>query len=291
MSIAEPTSVALNNGLMMPKLAFAANVWPAPVCRNATSLALDAGFRFMWSSFLIGAACQRAQRTAIDEHPSITRAGIFLAGTVDTQSCASKAACYSATLAGATDQFSFLGPEPLDMLMLDYPSSGGCDGIAGQWQAFTELYRAKKVKSIAVSNFGGDQLACLFPSGAATTVVPPVANQLSFYVGHTAIDLALNARHGIVVQAYSPLDSGSLASDPLLEKVGKAHSKTAAQVALRYIVQKNVTIATQSTKATHLSEDLAVFGWTLTPAEMVKLDAHRTMRGDETSILRGDEYT
>ena len=51
------------------------------------------------------------------------------------------------------------------MLMLDYPSSSGCDGIYGQWAALSELYRAGKVKSIAVSNFAPTQLACLFPHG------------------------------------------------------------------------------------------------------------------------------
>lgn len=270
--VATPQTVTLNNGLVMPKLAFAANVWPAATCRNATHLALDAGFRFVWSSALVHLECQRAQREAISEHPTVRRADLFLAGTVDTQGCATLDDCRSATLAGAHAQFRILGPEPLEMLMLDYPSSAGCAGITGQWQALTALYRAGKVRSVAVSNFAAAQLSCLFSAeGEGGAVVPPVANQMRFYVGHTGVDLGLNARHGIVVQAYSPLGNGALipaapaatklkpprasqpstvgalASDPLLAAIGRAHGKSAAQVALRYILQKNVTVATQST--------------------------------------------
>ena len=90
------------------------------------------------------------------------------------------------------------------------------------------------------------------------------------------VDLKLNAARGIAVQAYSPLGSGSLAHDPLLVRIGAAHGgRSAAQVALRYIVQKNVTIATQSTSPAHLAQDVDIFAWALTPAEMAALDAHR----------------
>lgn len=270
----ENGTVTLNNGVTMPKLAFAANVWPAGVCRNATSEALDAGFRFVWSSFLVGAECQRAQRSAI-ESASVPRASIFLAGTVDTQSCTSEASCLSATHAGALDQFSYLGPEPLDQLMLDYPSAAGCDGIRGQWSALTTLYRAQRVRSIGVSNFGDEQLACLLPvdSTSVATVVPAV-NQLRFSIGNTGPPATLehNAAHGIWVQAYSPLGSGAILRDKDVMRIGQHHAKSAAQVALRYVLQKNVTIATQSTSPSHLREDLGLFGWDLTDDEMGVLD-------------------
>ena len=76
------------------------------------------------------------------------------------------------------------------------------------------------------------------------------------------------------VQAYSPLGSGSLASDPLLQSIGKTHTKSAAQVALRWIVQHNATVCTQSTNAAYLKEDADIFDFVLSAAEMAKLDAH-----------------
>merc|ERR1711907_126933 len=212
------TSVKLNNGVDMPIVAFGANVWDAPVCNNATALALKAGFRFIWSSTLIGADCQSAQADAIASS-GLKREDIFLAGTVNTQDCSSGESCYSTTLSDAQAQFTTLKSSTLDMLMLDYPSSGDCDSIAGQWRAFEELYAAKKVRTIAVSNFSPEQFACILSN---TSAVVPSVNQMQYSVGEQVAPsaAALYAKHGIVLQAYSPLGSGSLASDPLLQKIG-----------------------------------------------------------------------
>lgn len=272
---AEQRIVQLNNGVSMPKLAFAANAWSAPTCHNATALALSAGFRFVWSSALVGEDCQRAQHAAIAAS-GIPRSELFIAGTVDTQDCTGAAGCKAATARGVAEQYDRLG-KPLDMIMLDYPSSDGCDGITGQWQALQEAYAGEKqLRSIAVSNFDKADIECASRPGQ----VVPAANQLPFHVGSTGGEPApYNLERGIQVQAYSPLGSGSVLSDPTLQKIGAAHGKTTAQAALRYVLQKNVTIATQSTSAAHLAEDLGVFDWSLTPTEMAELDKERDMRG------------
>lgn len=267
---AVPT-VKLNNGVEMPTLAFGAQVWDPPTCSNATALALQAGFRFIWSSMLIGAPCQAAQWKAI-EASSVPLADIFLAGSVNTQSCTGSEDCYTKTKTGAQSQFDILAKKPLDMLMLDYPSgSAGCDGVLGQWRAFEELYEAKRVKTIAVSNFNTEQLRCISANASATV---PSVNQMPYSIGHGKDTVvADNAELGIFVQAYSPL-SGIDASDALLKKIGAAHKKSWAQVALKWIVQRNATINTQSTKLSHLQEDVQLFDFTLTDAEMSQLNAH-----------------
>jgi len=265
---ASSETVTLSNGVVMPTLAFGANVWDPATCKQATSDALDAGFRFIWSSALIGQDCQAAQGVAIGAS-TLPRSSLFIAGTVNSGDCTDQSSCYTETKSAAEAQYTTLNVTKLDMLMLDYPSSAGCDGITGQWKAFSELYTAGKVRTIAVSNFEGDQLDCVTkdPKG-----VKPTVNQLSYSVG-MALDPD-NAKYGIVEQAYSPLGSGGLASDPLLQGIGKTHSKTAAQVALRWILQHNATINTQSTNPAHLKEDASIFDFALTDAEMVKLDAH-----------------
>merc|ERR1712086_1087265 len=84
---ASSATVELNNGVEMPALAFAANLWDAGTCKTATAAALDAGFRFVWSSALIGDACQTAQGQAINAS-SVKRGDLFIAGTVNSQGCA-----------------------------------------------------------------------------------------------------------------------------------------------------------------------------------------------------------
>jgi len=267
-AISSEETVTLSNGVVMPKLAFGANVWDAATCKQATSDALDAGFRFVWSSALIGQDCQTAQGVAIGAS-GLPRSSLFIGGTVNSGDCSDQSSCYTETKTAAEGQFTTLNVSKLDMLMLDYPSAAGCDGITGQWKAFSELYTAGRVRTIAISNFEGDQLDCVMKG---TNSVKPTVNQLSYSVG-MSLDPE-NAKYGIVEQAYSPLGSGRLATDPLLQGIGKEHNKTAAQVALRWILQHNATINTQSTNPAYLKQDADIFDFTLTDAEMAKLNAH-----------------
>lgn len=263
--------VKLNNGVEMPAVAFAAQVWDTATCESATTAALEAGFRYVWSSALIGQDCQRAQWNAL-KASKVRLEDIFVSGTVNTGSCSGRDACYQQTKDGAQSQFGILQKMPLDMLMLDYPSSdSGCDGVLGQWQAFEEIYAAKQVRTIAVSNFNMQQLKCL-TANVSTTV--PSVNQMPYSIGHgkdtvVADDGAL----GVHVMAYSPLGSGIILQDPLVTKIGAAHKKSNAQVALRWIIQRNVSIATQSTNPNHLKQDIEIFDFSLTAQEMEQLNA------------------
>jgi 2,5-diketo-D-gluconate reductase A len=265
-AVASETTVQLNNGIDMPVMSFAAQTWSSSVCKQATTDAIAAGFRFIWSSALIGSTCQAAQGEAIAE-TDVDRSELFISGTVNTGSCSGMDACYQQTKQDGDSQFTTLGQDKLDMMMLDYPARD-CDGIAGQWKAFEELYSAGRVRSIALSNFDSDQLDCL---GADATV--PVVNQLHFSVGSSLTMVEENAKRGIVVQSYSPLDSGRLVSDADCASIGSAHGKSAAQVAFKWILQHNGTVATQSTNPQHLQEDLEVFDFMLSDDELALLDA------------------
>ena len=114
-----------------------------------------------------------------------------------------------------------------------------------------------------------------------TAVIVPAVNQLRYSVvdQYRSAEFASNFDHGIYMQAYSPLAAGGVVSDavagPILEAIGNARvpPRTAAQVGLRFLLQKNVTIATQSTDPAHLAQNADIFGWNLTAAEMAQLDS------------------
>ena len=89
--------------------------------------------------------------------------------------------------------------------------------------------------------------------------------------------IAYSRAHGITTQSYSPLGGtqwgGKSVMDlPEVQAFAAQLGKSAAQVALRYILEKNVTIATQSTNAAHLNEDADIFDWRLTAAEVARLE-------------------
>jgi len=265
----DDTVVQLNNGIVMPKLGFAAQVWSESTCNDATSKALEAGFRNIWSSVLVGSGCQAAQGDAI-RASGINRSELFIAGTVNTGGCSDFDSCYSQTKSGAEGQFEVLGFDKLDMIMLDYPTYSGCDAIAGQWAAFEELYANQRVGTIAVSNFSPTQIECITSNSSATI---PSINQLHYSVGDAGTMIEDNAKYGIVVQSYSPLNGGSLVSDEDCKSIGANYNKSAAQIALKWIVQTGGTVATQSTSLSHLQEDLNIFDFEMSDDELAQLSA------------------
>lgn len=206
-----------------------------------------------------------------------------MAGTVAPGSiCQDLDSCYKQTMSDARDQFDFLGMDELDMLMLEgVPSNFGCENIRGQWKAFEELYAAGRVRTIAVSNFDRGQLQCVVDTNGTT----PSVNMLHYNVIDRAHDekMVENSALGVVVQAYSPLEGGALVTDELCARIGDAHGKSAAQVALKWILQTNGTLATQSTSLSHLVDDMDIFDLTLTDAEMSELSEHQASHAEIAS--------
>lgn len=97
--------------------------------------------------------------------------------------------------------------------------------------------------------------------------------QLPFSVGSGDPGVEDDAKAGgILVQAYSPLGGGGLPSDPDCVAIGKAHDKSGAQVALRWIVQRNATFTTEASTLQYFQEDVSIFDFVLSPAEMSTLN-------------------
>merc|ERR1712070_558767 len=85
---------------------------------------------------------------------------------------------------------------------------------------------------------------------------------------------------GMVLMAWSPLGHGGRGSIPIFARdlpveIGKAHGKSGAQVALKWILSHNVTLTTKSADPKHLAEDIDLFDWELTQAEVAALDEDR----------------
>ena len=104
--------------------------------------------------------------------------------------------------------------------------------------------------------------------------------------------LAMNAARGIVSQAYSPIGSGGhgssdILSGPLTTKIAKAHNKSTAQVALKYLVQLNAAVVTKSSSPEHLKQDVELFDWSLTRRDMKELAA-ATFASDDTPSFECD---
>ena len=83
------------------------------------------------------------------------------------------------------------------------------------------------------------------------------------------------------MQAYSPLAHGAVVSDPLCEKVGAAANRSAAQVGLRWVLDRAPSLVVKASKKEYLLDDLDVFGWALPSDAIAELDAATTPQGQQ----------
>jgi diketogulonate reductase-like aldo/keto reductase len=133
------------------------------------------------------------------------------------------------------------------------------------------LCKAKKdgfAKHVGVANF----TAKMLDEAWAVTTEPLVCNQIEVhpFINQDKV-LAASKKHGMAVVAYVPIARGKVPGADALERIAKAHGKTAAQVSLRYLVQLGLCAIPRTANPQHLKENLDVFGFVLSDAEMAEM--------------------
>ena len=175
----------------------------------------------------------------------------------------------------ATESLTRLELAQVDLLLLHWPNPR--IALRETIGALCKVKRAGLARHIGVSNF----TVTLIEEAVALADEPLVCNQIEV---HPFIDqskvIAACARHGMAVVAYSPVARGGVKRDKVLAKIAAAHDKTAAQVALRFLVQQNIGAIPRTSRVERLKENLAIFDFVLTKAEMTEIArlAHRDGR-------------
>jgi diketogulonate reductase-like aldo/keto reductase len=140
---------------------------------------------------------------------------------------------------------------------------------ADTWRAMEELQAEGKIKSIGVSNFFQEHLEALFE----TAKVIPAVNQIEFHPGYWQQELVSYCKkQNITLEAWSPLARGKVFENEVLKEIAKAHNKSVSQVCLRWIIQHEVIAIPKSTNPERIQENIELFGFELTSAEMEKID-------------------
>ena len=140
---------------------------------------------------------------------------------------------------------------------------------ADTWRAMEELQAEGKIKSIGVSNFFQEHLEALFE----TAKVIPAVNQIEFHPGYWQQELVSYCKkQNISLEAWSPLARGKVFENKVLEEIAKAHNKSVSQVCLRWIIQHEVIAIPKSTNPERIQENIELFDFELTSAEMEKID-------------------
>lgn len=176
-----------------------------------------------------------------------------------------------------------LGTDVVDLLLIHWPVSSAGRFVV-TWEALLAVRELGLARQVGVSNFLPRHLDAL----AAAGLENPAVNQVECHPWHARDELIAAMRlRGVEVMAWSPLGRGMFAEEPLLVDIAAAHDATPAQVALRWNLQRGVTVIPKSATPQRIAENFELERLRLTADEMARisaLDAERSI--DDTLYAR-----
>jgi 2,5-diketo-D-gluconate reductase B len=162
----------------------------------------------------------------------------------------------------------------VDLLLIHWPNPKV--PLAETIGALCKAKHEGKTRHIGVANF----TTALLDEAVKLATEPLVTNQIEV---HPFLDqskvIAACRRHGLSVTAYCPLARGKVPGNELLERIGKAHGKSSAQVSLRYLLQQGMIVIPRTAKPEHLAANLAASDFTLSDAAMRDIDGLKRSDG------------
>jgi diketogulonate reductase-like aldo/keto reductase len=166
----------------------------------------------------------------------------------------------------AKESIARLGVDQVDLLLIHWPNAA--IPLAETIGALNKVKRDGLTKHIGVSNFN----VALIEEATKLSESPLVCDQVEYhpFLDQTKV-IAACKTHDMAVVAYSPIARGGAEGDKVLGRIAKAHGKSSAQISLRWLVQQGVVVIPRTSKAERLKENIALFDFELTAAEMKEI--------------------
>lgn len=260
-------TVKLNNGIEMPLEGFGVFQVPAPaVCEQAVLDAIESGYR------LIDTAAAYMNEEAVGR--AIAKCGVPREELFITTKLWVQDASYEGAKQAIETSMQKLGLSYIDLYLIHQPMGD----YIGAWRAMEEAYKAGKLRAIGVCNCYPHVLADI----CETVAVKPAVNQVElhpFFQQENA--LALMREYGVHPEAWGPFAEGNhgIFTHPVLTAIGQKYGKSAAQAALRWNVQRGVTVIPKSVHKERMEQNINIWDFTLSGedmAEIAKLDIGRS---------------
>jgi 2,5-diketo-D-gluconate reductase A len=261
--VTQVPNLPLNSGQTIPQLGFGVfQIDPAETA-EAVGRALEVGYRH------IDTAEMYRNEKGVGE---AVRASGLDRGEVFVTSKLSNAAHRPDDARRAFDNtLEALGLDYVDLFLIHWPLPMLYDGdFVSTWKTMEEFYRDGRSRSIGVSNFQVPHLRQL----AQETEVVPAVNQIEVhpYFGNEEVR-AYGAEHSILTEAWSPIAQGGVLKDPTITQIAERVGKTAAQVTLRWHIERGDIIFPKSTTPSRVQENFELFDFELTDDDMTAITA------------------
>ena len=249
----------LNNGVKMPMEGFGVFQVPDPAqCEQAVLDAISTGYR------LIDTAAAYMNEEAVGA--AIKKSGARREDLFITTKLWVSDASYDKAKAAFETSLKKLGLEFLDLYLIHQPMGD----YYGAWRAMEELYKEGRIRAIGVCNFYPHVLADL----CETVEVIPAVNQVElhpFFQQENA--LKLMKEYDVTPEAWGPFAEGKhgIFSDPTLTEIGAKYGKSAAQVVLRWNVQRGVVVIPKSVHRERMEQNIDIWNFTLSDEDMAAI--------------------
>ena len=260
-------NILLNNGVQMPLLGYGVYQVDPKECERCVSDAISVGYRMIDTAQAyqneegVGNAIKKS---GIDrkEFFIVTKVWISNAG-------------YEKTKASIGESLKKLQTDYIDLLLIHQPFGD----YYGTYRAMEEAYKTGKVRAIGVSNFYADRFLDL----AHFVEIKPMVNQMETHVFHQQADLQeLMKEYDTQLMSWGPFAEGKndYFNNPILKKVGERYGKSTAQVALRYLLQRDIILIPKSVRKERMEQNMNIFDFELSTddmAEIAQLDTKGTL--------------
>ena len=259
-------TITLNNGVKIPAIGYGVFRMKDPAeCEEAVVQAIQSGYR------LIDTAAAYENEEAVGR--AIRRCGVPREELFITTKLWITDTSYEGAKRGFARSIERLGLGYVDLYLIHQPYND----YYGAWRALEELYAARKARVIGVDNFTPDKLADF----VFWNKVKPAVNLVecnAFFQREE--ERRYMESQNIQMQAWSPLAAGQgrLFENETLRTLAATHNKTVAQIVLRWLVQRNIVPLVKSANPERMRENLDIFDFALTDAEMQQIAALDTGR-------------
>lgn len=253
-------TVTLNNGVVMPQIGYGVYQVSPGECERCVSDALSVGYRMIDTAQAyhneegVGAAVKKS---------GIARDELFLVSKIWISNYG-----FEKAKASIDESLRKLGTDYIDLMLLHQPF---CDRY-GAYHALEAAYKEGKVRAIGVSNFYPDHFIDL----ASNVEIVPAVNQVETHVFDQQIEAqGYMEEFGTHMMAWAPLAEGrnNFFTNPVLEAIGKKYGKSVAQVALRWLIQRDVIIIPKSVHVERMQQNLDIFDFELSQEDMTAIAA------------------
>ena len=260
MSLTIMSTKELNSGQEIPMLGLGVYQTPAGrITQEAVKFALKTGYRHIDTATIYGNE-EDVGRGVRDS--GVPREQVFV-----TTKLWNSDHGYDAALKACDRSLRRLGLGYIDLYLIHWPVTE----LRGEtWRALIELQRRGSCRAIGVSNYTVRHLQELLDGSEVT----PAVNQVEFnpFLYQEELLKFCNGK-GIQLEAYSPLTRGHKLSHPTVLDVAKKHSKSPAQIMIRWSLQHGLVVIPKSARPERIKENSEVFDFNISPADMSRLDS------------------